>query len=197
MIVGIVVSLTHRTFFYSRNKVFLGYKNLLRFFIGKENRKAQAWGFDLMLAAILFTAGIVVFYIYTLNYPTEGKEILDQLAYEGGLMTDNLLSEGFPPNWDSTNVVRIGIHDNKKVNETKLEKFYNLSIEPGGYQKTRSLFNTRYNYFFNFSEQMTLPIFGNVSGIGNQPSNPQNLIKITRFTIYKDKPVTLNLFIWE
>jgi len=161
-----------------------------------ENCRGQAWGFDLMMAAILFTAGIIVFFLYSINYPTEGKETLDKLFYEGNIIADNLLSEGSPDDWDSSNVARIGILNDNKINQTKLERFSDLAS--ADYQKTRVLFNTKYDYFFNLSETIIIdsdPIEGIGSSFQNQ--NPTNLIKITRLTVYNNKPVTLNIYIWE
>ena len=71
---------------------------------------------------------------------------------------------------------------------------------PQGYAKSKSIFNTKYDYFFNFS--VPIKIDGNEipeGGIGKPFNNEetQNLIKITRLTIYKNKPETLNLYIWE
>ena len=44
--------------------------------------KAQAWGFDLMIATALFLGGIIMFYIYSINYPAEGKKSFEDLYYE-------------------------------------------------------------------------------------------------------------------
>lgn len=163
-------------------------------------KRGQAWGFDLMIAVTIFAVGIIIFYVYSINYPEEGRETLDKLYYEGNLIADSILSEGFPESWNSDNVIRIGILSNNKVNETKLEGIYNLTTEtPGGYFRTQGLFNTKYNYFFNFSEQIILdrdpPL--PIPGIGQQATNPTNLIKITRFTSYQNKPVILDIYIWE
>ena len=109
-----------------------------------------------------------------------------------------MLSEGFPSDWNANNVVRIGILDEEKVNETKLDRFYSLSISD--YPRTKNLFNTKYEYYFNFSEIMTIPsINDDVQGIGLEPvsTNVINLVKITRVRIYKNKPVSVNLYIWQ
>ena len=160
--------------------------------------KAQAWGFDLMIATALFLGGIIMFYIYSINYPAEGKKSFEDLYYEGSVILDSLLSEGFPSDWNANNVVRIGILDEEKVNETKLDRFYSLSISD--YPRTKNLFNTKYEYYFNFSEIMTIPsINDDVQGIGLEPvsTNVINLVKITRVRIYKNKPVSVNLYIWQ
>lgn len=163
-------------------------------------KKAQGWSLDIMIAGSIFIVGLVVFYFYSMNNPGESEETMDNLFYNGEIITESLLSEGYPKNWNINNVVTIGILDsNNKINETKLELFYNLSADD--YNKTRRLFNTRYDYYFFLTETMTVN-GTNIEGIGKpgfdkNNINAENLIKVTRFTIYKDKPVTAYLYIFE
>jgi len=158
------------------------------------NNKSQAWGMDLTVASVLFIFGIVVFYFYALNNPNEAQETIDALFYDGNIIADSILSEGHPSNWNSGNVVTIGILSQGKINETKLKGFYDLASSD--YQKTKHLFNTKYEYYFNLSEVMIIDST-DVEGIGLKPSNPENIIKITRFSIYKNKPISAYLYMWN
>jgi hypothetical protein len=157
-------------------------------------KKAQAWGFDLMIASVLFVFGIIVFFLYSINSSQGEIEKLEDLQYEGNIIADDIMSEGFPKDWGTNTVTKIGILSDNKINGTKLERFYDLaSVE---YKKSKTLFNTKYEYFVNISEPMMA--HGSViKGIGNQSQNHKNLIKITRFTIYNNKPTTLTVEIWE
>ncbi len=147
-----------------------------------------------MVAVVIFLTAIIAFYLYSINYSNETEEIYNSLLYDGNIMADTLLTTGYPANWNSTSVLTIGITSNNKVNETKLAQFYNLSTS--NYVQTQALFNTRHDYYINFSSQ--IHIFGsNISGLGVYPETYTNLIKISRFTIYKEKPTTLNLYIWD
>ncbi len=164
-----------------------------------KNKKAQGWGMDLMVALSIFLIGIVIFYIYSLNNPNEAKENIENLFYDGESLTNILLSKGFPNSWNSTNVVKIGILSDNKINATKLERFYDLSQTE--YEKTKALFNTRYDYYFFLDENMTINSVP-VEGIGKPGAtkttiNAVNLIKVTRVVIYENKPVTAYLYIWE
>jgi len=160
----------------------------------RGRKKAQAWGIDLAVALMIFTFGILIFFFYAVNRPGEARENLDSLFYDGNLIADSVMSKGAPPNWDSSNVVTIGILSDEKINETKLELFYNLSVQD--YNTTKQLFNTRFDYYFALSENMSFPS-GEVEGLGMPPVNEDNLIKITRFTVYKDKPTTAYFYVWE
>jgi hypothetical protein len=152
--------------------------------------KAQFWGIDLMVAMIIFSVAIAVFYIYSLNQPSETEQNFENLFYDGGVIADALLSQGYPEDWNSGDVVTLGILSSGKINETKLERFYDLASSD--YERTRQIFNTGYNYWFFLSEEMD-----GIDGIGLNQTNPRNLVKVTRFSIYKNKPVTVYLYIWE
>jgi len=159
----------------------------------KKAKKAQAWGFDLMVAAIIFMFGVFAFYLYSINQG-DSEEIINSLSSDGKLVASFILSEGFPEDWSLTNVAKIGILTGSRINETKLESFFTLSA--ADYNKAKSLLNTKYNYYFFLDENLT--IAGNqVEGIGLKPTSSQNLIKTTRFTIYKEKPVTAYLYTWN
>lgn len=163
------------------------------------NVKAQAWGIDLMIAIMIFSMGIIVFYIYSINSPGEQKENFQELSYQGENIAKVILSEGYPLDWNSQNVIEIGILSNNKINDTKLERFYDLS--QSDYNKTKEIFNTRYDYYFFFDNNMTFNS-SEVRGIGKPGTDPANinainLIKKTKVVIYKDKPATAYLYIWE
>lgn len=163
-----------------------------------DSKRGQAWGFDLMIATIIFISGIVSFYLYSLNYQTEAQETLDTLFYEGNTISEDLLSSGYPSTWNAGNVQVIGLTDDGKINQTKLERFYGLSLED--YGRTRSILNINNNYFINFSDTLTLNIEGeniDVDGIGKTPENAKNIIMVTRLTVYHEKPAAMNVFIWN
>ncbi len=162
-------------------------------------KKAQIWGIDLAIALIIFSIGIIVLYVYSLNSPAESKENMENLLYEGNAITEIILSEGSPLNWSIENVTKLGILTNNKIDETKIKNFYNFTQTD--YNKTKSIFNTRFDYLFFLSEpimidSLEVPGLGK-PGINKENINSRNLIKITRFTVYKEKPVTAYLYIWE
>src|SRR3989338_10997408 len=131
--------------------------------INFKTKKAQAWGVDLIIASIIFLIGILAFYLYAINTPKESETIIDKLLYQGDTIAGSLLSEGYPENWDEENVLILGIMTQNKINKTKLEKLYNLSVN--NYEKTKFLFNTNYNYYVLFQENIT--INGNsINGLG-------------------------------
>jgi hypothetical protein len=130
------------------------------------------------------------------------------MQYDGKIISKMILSEGYPPDWNSTNVLKIGILSSNKIDETKLWMFYNLTKDNAGYKNSKHIFNTKYDYYFFLvpSIKPISPLDPELDGIGKPGldrntiipiENPKNLIKVTRFTIYKDQPVTAYVYIWE
>ncbi len=151
-------------------------------------KKSQAWALDLIIASVIFTVAIVFFYLYALNAPNEAQETAEALFYDGRIVSDSILSEGY---WTPGGAVTIGILSQNKINETKLKDFNSLD-----YETTKQLFSTTHNYYFFLNEIMVIDGV-DVPGIGKNPSNPKNLVKITRFTIYKNKPTTAYFYMWD
>ena len=134
------------------------------------------------------------FFLYSLNYPTETEENLNSLFYQGNKIADDLTSAGFPEDWNNLNVIKIGLFSDEEINETKLERFYDFASTD--YLKTKSLFNTRYQYYVNFSQIITIgetPI----SHIGSYPTETKSIIKISRIVPYKNKSTVMDVYIWE
>ena len=152
-------------------------------------REGQAWGFDLMIAFVIFIIGIVAFFLYALNYPTEGEEIIDTLSYEADLIAENLLSEGHPKNWTVGNVEVIGLTNDDRINQTKLNNFESLALSD--YNLTKTLLNTRYDYYINITNSTDSKI------IGRLPVEPTNLIKVARVSLYNNEAVQMDVYVWE
>jgi hypothetical protein len=162
-------------------------------------KRAQGWGLDVAIALVIFFTGIVAFLYYSFNYNSGSEEKFNDMKYEGEAITDSLLSQGFPAEWykDISKAISIGLTTDNKINETKLSKLFE-QINLGNYSKTKSLLNTKYDYYFNFSEPMMIgPGNSYVAGIGKNITNYSDLVKITRFTVYKNKPVSLKLYVWK
>ena len=164
-----------------------------------KNKHAQIWSLDLMAGMMLFLVGIMIFFTYTLNQPSEAQDNFEMLFYDGKIIADSLMSSGYPQQWNSTSAITIGITDENRINETKLKNLYDITTVD--YTSTKRLFNTKYDYYFFFEENMTIDS-NEVEGIGKPNANKdninaRNLIKITRFTVYQNKTTPLYLYLWE
>ena len=166
-------------------------------------RKAQFWAMDLMIAVGIFLVAILVFFVYSLNYPSEASGKLEDLTNSGDFMVDIILSEGFPDGWEVGSVddiKRIGILDeNGRIDigvGGKLEAFEGLATTD--YGATKILFNTKYDYYFRVVDSENPDEFLVSIGMPDfDLETTENLIKLTRFSIYENKPVTVYLYIFE
>jgi hypothetical protein len=163
------------------------------------SKRAQIWGIDLVVAVVIFNVALLSFYVFTLNQSSDEKEKFESLSYHGRGITESILSDGYPSDWNPLNVVEIGILSENKINETKLETFYNFAQTK--YSLTRMVFNTPYHYYFFLDVNMTFSS-GSVDGIGRPGVDrysveAKNLIKIERVSVYQGRPVSAFLYIWE
>jgi hypothetical protein len=143
------------------------------------NKKAQGWGLDLSAAIVIFISGVLILYVYAINYTNQSQEILNEMKYEGSLASELILSE------DS-----FGILSDGKVNQTKLEDFNS------NYNLRKGIFGIKNDFYFTM-EGLTLN--GNPAdyvGLINSTAVEQ-LIQTTRVTIYKNKPVKFEIYVWE
>ena len=145
-----------------------------------KNKKAQAWSLDLIVAGAIFMIGIIVLYVYTVNYSSQTKSDLNELFYEGNLASQLILSEEDD-----------GILSEQKINQTKLEEFDSLSS-----QEKKSILGLNNDFYFTFPglEIGGTPV--DYIGIMNT-TDTESLIQVTRLTIYKNKPVKFLVYSWK
>lgn len=154
-----------------------------------------------MTGFALFLIAMLIFFVYALNNSEESEETFELLTYDGELISNSLLSVGYPENWQTSNVQTIGITTNGKVNQTKLEELYKMIYTNGNYTLTKRKFNTIYDYYFFFEENITINSV-EVEGIGKpgiskDNISANNLVKTTRLTIYKNKTMPLYVYTWN
>jgi len=164
-----------------------------------KNKKAQGWGLDLSVALMIFMFSMTILYLFSVNYSKSEQEEFEKVLYDSKIVVENIISEGYPENWNKTNVKSIGILSQGKINKTKLEFFYNLTQTD--YPKTKRMFDTQYDYFLSVEKNFTISS-GEIKGIGKPGTdlndiNSKNLVRAERFTIYKNKPTKVYLYLWS
>ena len=138
------------------------------------NKKAQAWSLDAMIAILIFFSGIALLFFYAINFSDQISSSLDDLSSQGEVASELILS-----NTD------IGILIDNKVDNTKLGDFSSAD-----YDIKRRELGVKDNFYFT--------IDGLAGSVGLlPPSGVKNSIKIERITVYNDKPVKFELFVWR
>jgi hypothetical protein len=153
-------------------------------------KRAQVWGLDLIIASSIVFLGVFSFYVFSINLSDEGQEKIIQLTSEGNLIANNILSDGFPQDWNKTNVVNIGLVSQDKINETKLDRFIQLAAQD--YAKTKKIFRISHDYMILFPENITVGQSESLEEI-----NITNIAKISRLVIFRNKPATIYIYVWE
>lgn len=164
--------------------------------------KSQIFSLDLVIAAIIFTTGLILFYKYSLDLVGSQQDSAGNLIVNANSLSNSLLSRGYPLGWNKTNVILIGICDNeKRINESKLTMFSELD-----YKQTRTLLSTHNDYYL-FFESMDGDFINinNTKGIGKPGVNatniidvedPENIVKMYRYALYNSEIIRLGLYVW-
>lgn len=156
-----------------------------------KEKRGQAWGFDLMIAMVIFLGTMIFFYFYAINYPSEEDETFSKLQRQGFLIADSLMTEGSPRNWDENNVIRIGLLSDEVINQTKLETFANMD-----YDETKSLFRIKDEYYVTMDQPFNIG-GAQVAGIGQDYAGATNLAKVTRVVVYNNSIKTFYVYTWN
>ncbi len=166
-----------------------------------RKRRGQIWSLDMMMAVVMFMLALFMVYQYLINSERTNVSDIEELARDSQVISSQLLSEGLPKGWNSTDVKMIGVAKDFRINETCWERFSNIS-----YDRSRSVFNTRYHYYVYFTDnEDNLITIGGIDGIGKpgvvsanvSEVQTKRIIKVDRLAIYDSKIIKMVLFLWE
>ncbi|MFH0867869.1 MAG: hypothetical protein V1831_01020 [Candidatus Woesearchaeota archaeon] len=109
-------------------------------------KKAQAWFMDFVIALIIFIFILIAYYTYTANISKQDSSAMDNLISDSKTIVSSLTTGGYPDNWNSNNVVRIGFTDNyNRINNDQFIEFNEIN-----YNRTKKLLGTTYDYLLFF-----------------------------------------------
>lgn len=172
----------------------------------KPDIKGQAFVQDLIIAMVIMSIVVILYFGFYTNQDTSSDSIQQSLLSETKTITDYLVSEGFPTDWNSSNVVRLGVtSDGNVINMTKLDAFSNMTIT--NYDNTRTLLKTKYDYIIFFRDyegnimNITSQIFIGKPGINitnlDSLESPTQLSKVSRFVVLREGEVNTTARIIE
>jgi hypothetical protein len=178
-------------------------------------RKSQTWTIEFILAFLIFSAALILSIKTIVNI--YGNEELSFVTQEAELISEQLISEGYPKDWNNDTVIRIGLISNGSIDTEKLKNFYNMD-----YYDAKSSLATQYNYFVFFSNSNgNLPLFYYADGsltieqgcgygynviVKNfnteckfDKSNLKysDLAIIKRVTLYNSTLIFMNIWVWK
>jgi hypothetical protein len=159
----------------------------------KKRRKGQVWSMDFIIAVSMFTIAIVLYFKYAGSTFDERQLEIDELSLDARSIAGSLLTPGYPHDWNSTDVIRIGISDDgHAINETKLSRFLNLSSS--NYSGTKGLFGTTYNFHFRITTQNDSVI----AETGRNESGTSKMVSSTERTVLFGSEICyMSIQVWK
>lgn len=167
--------------------------------------KGQVWTIDFMLSILILVIALVIFGRTMINLSISGNEDVRPLLLEGRVISDSLISEGYPVDWNSSSVSKIGLTSDKRINQSKVSAFYSMT-----YSDAKTSFNIPFDFFvFMLGEDGNLISIDSSYGLGHNLVNAtqdsvdlggvefDRLVKINRITIYDSKIVNLVVYLWD
>lgn len=154
-----------------------------------KQKKAQVWYADFSIGLLIFIVAISGYMVYSYSETVEEKGELTELLIDAKVIASSLVSEGYPSNWTSTNVTRIGLTDgNQRIVQQKLEDFNDFS-----YSERGDLLGTTKDYYF-YLEYLNGTTFNQ---LGLNGTNADKLVQVTRVLIYNDTFVKMTFYLWQ
>jgi len=151
-----------------------------------KTKKGQVLSFDLLISITLF-ALILGILASQINYNTKKiNEIREQnkMVGEAYKISDIFFREGYPKNWNETNVEILGLQTNNRIDWNKLKKLKNL-----GYQKSLVLLGANYDYNITIQSNAINWSFG------KSIENYSTIVKINRLGILNSSIVHIQVMV--
>lgn len=167
----------------------------------RETKKGQVFTIDFILGLVgfIFLVLIAIKLIISI-VPTDDFKMLNE---ENIYVNEMLMQEGYPDEWNTSEVIIPGITSDHRLNKTKLKEFDELR-----YQHTKGLFHITSEYVIQFYRNGTpLNITKCVHGYPiqtNSTCHPQfdtltysNFIKSERLLIYDSSIIRMVIYSWD
>ena len=156
----------------------------------EKKKKAEIFGIDLIIASFIFGAAAILLFHSASTKPYSETETM---LKEAEKLSNILLSEGYPKDWQSVSeneIKTIGLSTGRK-NEISKEKMERLKqLASNNYGLTKELLSIRYDYNISIVDENK-----NILSSAGKPLQAENIIKITRIVIYEKKPALLEIYL--
>lgn len=170
---------------------------------------------DVMVSSLFLVVLLVLYFQFAANLTSEHTGVMESLIFDADVISETMLSSGFPEGWDETTVQRPGLTDgNQRLNLTKLRRVANIS-----YYDRKEIFGTISDYYIllqhtdasstllNISEEVNLTNAG-LSGEGGmgQPNitlaalsslQPEFQVRTVRYMVHNSSTIRLVIYLWR
>jgi hypothetical protein len=166
----------------------------------RNNKKAQTWYVDVMVGIAIFILAFTILMKSYVNLSPQDN-IIGGVKSEAILLSEILLSEGIPTDWNQINVIQPGIIKNNRIDEEKVHKLKEID-----YNSLKVLYPLRYDYYVYFENKDGLVLVNGSYGFGKPGitkenllslESPKNLVRISRVSIYNSSIVRMVVLVWS
>jgi hypothetical protein len=178
------------------------------------NRKGQMWISDLMISLLLFMAAAFLAFTIMMNSFSTGSGHAKVKA-DAARISEYVLSEGTPKDWNITNVIRPGLLTGKRLDYDKT--YLAMNLTNSSYSAVKPMIQTDYDFLIVFEKKNgTMIPFQDYCGFGRNdivhkdetpPMTCQsvnlsgikydNLARIDRFVVYDSEIVRMVVYVWD
>ena len=152
--------------------------------------KGQVFTYDFFIAlGIFFTIlGILVSYWY--YYSLQFSEVEEKNeAFKNLIKASQIwFSEGYPPYWDLSNVVEIGLSNEGKINSTKLSFLENLSESEFLSKLNLGKYRVKYEVYEDSDLIFAYP---------NRSFSASEILTLERFGVLNGSIVKIKTYLWK
>ncbi len=146
-----------------------------------------------MVGILIFVVAILIYFQFINDFSFETQSALDDVLRDAKIISNSLLTAGYPLNWNSTTVSRIGVtNDNQRINTTKLSEFKSID-----YNASKQLFSITSDYFIYFEKGGIKTTIGDVDDIGVNSSSYDHLAAITRIVFWNGTIYEMKVQTWK
>ena len=158
--------------------------------MSSTSTKGQVWSLDLFIGIIIFIGGFLLFYKFGIAQLSIEQSGSTDLITDAKLLSNYLLSAGYPTNWTIDNVSLIGITDgNMKLVPGKLKNFSLID-----YDQTKDIFSFSNDFYIFFEDRNNNNL--TINTVSYTEEDIDNMIKITRFVNYDSDIVRMVVYVW-
>jgi hypothetical protein len=143
------------------------------------NLKSQAFYTDFIIAIMIFSVILTIYFLYTSNLSKQDEGLLDDLLTDSESIAYSLTTGGFPNNWDENNIVRMGLTNNDQIINPSLL----LESSKINYNKTKRLLGTTHDFFTYFeNKDGQIITFGGDYGIGSDQAYVNSSLRMAYYS---------------
>lgn len=142
-----------------------------------RSRKAQGWTIDYVVSFLIFTIALILAVKVLTN--TFQNTDFDDIVRDSITISEHLLTEGYPSDWNENDVIRIGLTSSKnRLDQGKVNNYLKLN-----YNVTKTRFGINRDYIFYFENNNNTII-----GMGEECALGSDEVLETKVTYKEMRP---------